>query len=85
MQELHNLLKRYTNLQAPEKTIRNAFIEAVHDCIGITLNASEIEVRNKTIRLRSASVIKSEVRLNQQDILMSMKERVGKDAPTAIF
>lgn len=85
MREIHDLLKRYANLQAPEKTIKKAFIESVRECIGITIDISDIEVRKKTIRVNTASVIKAEIRLNQQDILEHIKERVGKDAPTAIY
>ncbi len=86
MKGISNLIKRYMHIQAPNKTLKKAFIQAVEDCVNITLDIKDIEIFKKTIKINASSVIKNEIRFNQQDILNNISAQVGdKNAVTAIF
>jgi len=86
MKIVSNLMQRYAHIQAPERTLKKAFVKAVSDCTEISINIEDIRVSGKTIKLNTSSVIKSEIRLNQQDILKHITAEVGdKNAITAIF
>jgi len=86
MKILSNLLERYSHIQAPDKTLKKAFVKAVDDCVNITLELKDISISGKTIKVDAPSVIKNEIRFNQQDILKHISAEVGdKNAVTAIF
>ncbi len=75
MRLVSGFLQRYTNLKAPERVVREAFITAVRDVLEIDIPEDQVHIRNKTVRLSTSSTIKSEIHLHQSDIL----ERVQKD------
>lgn len=86
MKLLSGLLARYKNIKAPQKALREAFIAAVYQEIGIELAEEQVNVQGKNVRLTVPSVVKSEIRMNQQAILKRVGEEVGDtNALTAIF
>lgn len=86
MKTLQNLLERYAHIQAPNATIKKAFIKAVDESVDFLLDKKDIEIHKKTAHVKAPSVVKTEIRLNQQEILNKVSDEVGdKNAITAIF
>ncbi|MAJ97505.1 hypothetical protein CL644_01280 [bacterium] len=86
MKIINNLLERYAHIQAPNATIKNAFINAVEETIDFIIDKKDVKIHNHTAHINAPSVIKSEIRFNQQDILKKVTKQVGdKNALTAIF
>ena len=85
MREIQKLLERYAKLQAPEKTVKKAFVEAIQQVVGVSIDIDSVRIRNKTARLDVPAALKHEIRLNQQKVIEATKDTVGKDAPIAIY
>lgn len=86
MKIVSNLLERYAHIQAPDKTLKKAFVKAVYDIIEITIDVKDLRISKKTVKVNAPSVIKNEIRFNQQDILKHINAEVGdKNALTAIL
>lgn len=86
MKELGKLLKRYAHIQAPQSTLKKAFIKSVEDTIGITLTKKDIDITRTIVKLHTSSTIKNEIRFNQKEILERVVQEVGdKNALTSIF
>lgn len=86
MKTLKNLLVRYAHIQAPDATIKKAFVSAVENILEITLDVKQVSINKKTAHISAPSAIKSEIRLSQKEILQNVSEEVGdKNALTAIF
>lgn len=77
MKTLTNLLEKYKNIQAPNATVKKTFITVVEEMLDIELEPSQIKVTNKTIVLSTPSVVKSEIRLHQKDILDKLTTELG--------
>ena len=86
MKTLSNLLARYAHIQAPNATLKKAFIKAVEDVIEVTLTSQDLDISKKTVRIKAPSVVKNEIRINQQEILKNVSEEL-KDSNilTAVF
>ena len=86
MKTLAGLLSRYKNIKAPQRVLREAFIAAVYQETGIEIAAAQVEVLGKNVRLNVPSVVKSEIHMNQQNILKRVGESVSDEyALTTIF
>ena len=86
MKTLNSLIEKYAHIQAPDKTLKKAFIKSVEQVTGIEIDIKSIEIFKKTVKVSAPSVIKTEIRLNQRDILTNVAEEVGdKNALTAIL
>ena len=77
MKLLSGLLARYKNIKAPQRALREAFISAVFQEIGVEIKDEQVNVQGKNVRLTVPSVVKSEIRLNQQAILKRVGVEVG--------
>ncbi|QSH39176.1 hypothetical protein JXR01_02615 [Candidatus Kaiserbacteria bacterium] len=86
MKIINNLLDRYAHIQAPDATIKKAFIKAVEETIDFVIDKKDVKINKHTAHVNAPSVIKSEIRFNQQDILKKVNKEMGdKNALTAIF
>ncbi len=89
IKKLSDLFSKYKNtLIAPQGSVINTFCEVVYETLDISLNKTQIKynVHNKTIILNTPSVLKSEIKLHQKDILNHLKGRLGVDnAPKDIL
>ena len=86
MKLLNGLLSRYKNIKAPKRALRDAFISAVFQEIGVEIEKKQVNIQGKNVRLDAPSVVKNEIRLHQQSILKKVGAEVGnKNALMAIF
>ena len=83
------LFEKYKlKLKPPQGSIVKEVIEVVGDITGISLEKSQIKysVHTKVISIQAPSLIKQEIKLHQDDILIHLKARLGiNNAPTLIL
>lgn len=77
MKSLTTLLERYTHIQAPDATLKKAFVKAVEDIVEINIEVKDITISKTTIFLNAPSAVKSEIRINQREILTKVAQDVG--------
>lgn len=66
-------------LKAPQGVVIEAFVEVVADITGFTLNHDQVRytVVTKTISIRASGALKTEIKLNQEEILRHLRGRLG--------
>ena len=75
-------------LRAPESSVIKEVIEVITDLTGVTLSAKYIKyaVHSKTISITAPAILKQEIKLHQEEILIHLKARLGeKNVPKIIF
>ncbi len=89
IKKLSDLFDKYKNtLKAPQASVVKAFCEVVDEVLDITIEPTDIKynVYNKTINLRVSGIIKTEIKIHQEEILAHLKGRLGVDnAPKTIL
>lgn len=84
-----DLFEKYkTILKAPQSTVVKEVIEVISDLTGITLERKYIKysVVTKTISITAPSVLKQEIKLQQSEIVLHLKARLGEqNAPKVMF
>jgi hypothetical protein len=84
-----DLFAKYAaSLKAPQKTVIQAFIQAVSDVVGHTLTASQCtySVNTRTITLAVSGIIKTEILFKKQQILTRLTTTLGeRSAPKEIL
>ena len=89
IKKVSSLFEKYKRvLIAPEGTVINAFIEVVEDLFGIKCSRSQLSYNpaTKTLSLQGVGVLRSELKLREQEILNHLKGRLGeKGAPRLIL
>ncbi len=78
MKTLQNFLNRYKNIKAPERTKQKVFIDAVKKYVDVTLNKTDFKIHKDSISLRAPSVIRSEIKFKENDILKYLEENLGE-------
>lgn len=89
VKKLGDLFEKYRRtLVAPEKSVRDAFIEIVEELIGVTLQDRHVTYKpaSRTLFVSANGMIKSEIMLRRDEILAHLKGRLGEQsAPSAIL
>lgn len=89
MRKLGDLFDKYkTRFKAPQATVEKACAAAILKVTGFTITAECISytVATKTISLAVPSLLKSELKLRQVEILKELQDSLGKnEAPKIIF
>jgi len=83
-----SLFDKYKNiLQPPQSTIIGEVAEVIDDVCGVNLPKKYIKysVATKTVLLTAPSILKQEVMRKQAEILIHLRGRLGKKAPTKIL
>lgn len=89
LKKVSDLFEKYRkNLQAPETTVINAFLEVVEDLYGITVPRQVVfyDPATKTLTINGHAILKSELALHRKEIDVHLKGRLGeKNVPKLIF
>ena len=84
-----SLFEKYKlRLKPPQGSVINKVIEVIEDITGITLEKTQIKysIHTKVISLNAPSLIKQEIKLKQDEILIHLKARLGViNTPTLIL
>ncbi len=78
MKALDNLLSRYKNIKAPNRTKQKVFIDAVKKYIDVNLNKNDFIIYRDSISMNTASVIRSEIKFYEKEILNYLEEHLGE-------
>jgi len=88
IKKLSNLFDKYKKtLIAPEKSVKNTFIEIIGDLYGWNIPDNYITFNSKTkiISIKTGGTLMSEIKFNKKEILDHLKGRLGeKSAPRDI-
>ncbi len=79
MKTISGLLKRFKNLEAPDKVIKEATIKAIESIVGIKINKEDIKINNKTLFITISSSIKAAIFENKDLILSRINNLLNKD------
>lgn len=78
MKILQDFLGRYKNIKAPERTKQKVFIDATRKYTDITLNKTDFKIYNDFISLQAPSVIRSEIKLHEVEVLKYLRDHLGE-------
>lgn len=81
-------LKYKERLIAPESSVTNAFVEVVEDLMGVKVSVDRVKYTpsSRTLSLNLPATLKSEIKLNEKEIISHLKGRIGvKNAPKTIL
>lgn len=89
MKLIGDLFERYrTRIKAPQASVEKECAAVITKVTGFTVSVEQINytVSTRTISLQVPSILKSELRFKQQQILQELENRLGKDGcPKIIF
>jgi len=89
IKKVSDLFEKYRQrLVAPEASVINAFVEVVQDLLELDLNPKKVSYNpaTKVIAINGGGPLKSEIKLQQKEILAHLKARLGdKSAPKTIL
>jgi hypothetical protein len=87
--KISTLFEKYkVTLRAPQGTVVKEVIEVIADVTGVELPSKYVRyaVSNKTLSITAPSIVKQEIKLHQDEIMLHVKARLGeKSAPKIIF
>ncbi len=81
MKALSSLFTRYKDkLKAPQKTVIDVTIEVIFDVTGLVVDPKRCTytVSSKTLNLGVPSLLKQEIKMHHEEIMMHLKGRLGE-------
>ncbi len=85
MFNISDYLKNFQNITVPHKTEREALKYAIREVLGVEIDISLIEIRNKTAYIKTKPALKSEIFMQKKNILEKASERAGENKITSVF
>ena len=84
-----DLFEKYKKvLRAPQSSVIKEVIEVITDLTGVALRPKYVKyaVHSKTVSITAPAILKQEIKLHQEEILIHLKARLGeKSVPKIIF
>jgi len=84
MKLLHSFLSRYSHITPPEKTQKESIVVIIDKITGISLKPNQIVLQKQVLQLKTPSVVKSEIRLHQKEILEKIKQETNTSYKTIV-
>ncbi len=85
MKQLGDLFEKYKNrFKPPQSTVEKACVEVIKEVTGFEIVPAQVvyTVSTKTVSIQVPSLLKTELRLQQEKILKGLEARLGKgEAP----
>jgi hypothetical protein len=75
-----DLFAKYAaTLKAPQKTVIQAFLNAVHDVCGVTIPSGQCSYapQTRTLTLTASGILKTEILFKKKEILKAMEVVLG--------
>lgn len=89
IKKVADLFEKYRRtLIAPERTVITTFVEVVEDVAGITVPPGSVTYKpsTRTLVIKGAGPLKTEIGMRRDEILAHMKGRLGeRNAPTTLL
>ena len=77
MQSIKDLLGKFSNLKAPNETVRKLFSEVAQKVAGLEINFSDISLKEKVFKINASPLVKNSILINQKKILDSIEKETG--------
>ena len=84
MIELKDLLARFSNILLSEEGKKEAIRNTISEVVGVKIKSDDLKIKNGTIYLNIKPIYKNEIFLKQEQILLKLKESLGKKTPQNI-
>lgn len=84
MQLAANFLVRFKNLQAPERSVRAAVIQAAQELVGVELMDTQIKISKNELYINVPSTIKAALFENKKPLVSRINTILGKEQITGI-
>ena len=75
--ELSPFLKRFKQINPPEKAIKDVCVDAIYQIVGIRLIPHEIRINNNKIIIRANHTIKNEIFIYRMKILSVINQTLA--------
>ncbi len=87
IQTVGNLLLKYKNLRAPQSTVIQVCIKAVHEVCGFTLQTKYVRynAHTKTLSITLSGPAKTELLLKKKQILDACFRELGTHTPQTLI
>ncbi len=82
---ISSFFNRVKKITLPDGSVRRTTSEILKEVIGVSVDISHISVERGSLRIKSNSLIKSEIFLHKEQILQILKEKLGDQAPKNIL
>jgi len=80
MKNLGGLMERFKHLQAPERSVRKALVQAVTEVVGITINGDEFKIAGESkVYVQARSAVKMALFEQKQAVLSRANNILGKE------
>ena len=80
-----SFLDRFKKITLPDESVRKTTSVVLKEVVGVNVDISQISVERESLRIKNNSLIKSEIFLHKEQILQSLKEKLGDHAPKNIL
>ncbi len=84
MNNLGGLLEKFKNVLGASKLEKDVVVSIVRDVGKVNLKEKDFEIKNFVIKLSVSPVIKNEIFMRKQKILIALKIALGPKAPKDI-
>lgn len=84
MIEIKDLLARFSNILLSEEGKKEVVRSIISEVIGVQIKSEDMKIKNGTIYLNIKPIYKNEIFLKQEQILLKLKESLGKKTPQNI-
>ena len=84
MIEIKNLLLNFRNILLSGEAGKGLILDAIKEIAGIQIKKEEIEIKNGILYLNIKPIYKNEIFMKRNQILVKLKESLGKKSPTEI-
>lgn len=88
MKRLGDLFERYQRLlKPPQSSVEKLVVEVIKEKFGFDIdqNKCSYNVSTKTVYLTIPGILKTEIFLKKNELLRSLKEKMGDNAPNNIL
>ena len=80
-----SFFNRFKKITLPDESVRKTTATVLKEVVGVNVDISQVSVERGNLRIKSNSLIKSEIFLHKEQILQSLKEKLGDQAPKNIL
>ncbi len=88
IKKIGDLFARYKDkFKPPQGTVEKACVESIFEITGIKLDKNNVSytVNTKTIKLNISSLLKTEIKFKQREIIANLKQRLGGQSTPEII
>ena len=76
---------RFKKITLPDETVRKTTAVVLKEVVGVNVDISQISMERGNLRIKNNALVKSEIFLHKEQILQSLKEKLGDQAPKNIL